>query len=266
MKRALSALVLVGAVGCSPGGTAPPASAPGAAPTPSAATPQPFPSTYPPFPSQPTLIRGGTVMTAAGEVIPNGQVLMVDGKIAAVGATVNAPAGATGGGRHREVRDAGADRHPLAPGRVPEPGRGRALERERGDQPDDARGLGGALGVAAGPGLRARAGGRDHHAADPAGLRQPDRRSERGAQERALAHGAGDEVPGRAVRDEDGVRREPEAGLRKPRRPLHADGQRGRLPRGVHQGAGVQEPLGRVGEERPRPRRRCRPATSGWRR
>jgi imidazolonepropionase-like amidohydrolase len=34
-------------------------------------------------------------MTAAGQVIPNGQVLMVDGKIAAVGATVNAPADAT---------------------------------------------------------------------------------------------------------------------------------------------------------------------------
>ncbi|HEX5724706.1 MAG TPA: amidohydrolase [Longimicrobiaceae bacterium] len=55
----------------------------------------PFPSTYRPLPSVPTLIRGGTVMTAAGEVIPNGQVLMVDGKIAAVGATVDAPAGAT---------------------------------------------------------------------------------------------------------------------------------------------------------------------------
>jgi imidazolonepropionase-like amidohydrolase len=55
----------------------------------------PFPSTYRPFPATATLIRGGTVMTAAGEVIPNGQVLMVDGKIAAVGATVQAPAGAT---------------------------------------------------------------------------------------------------------------------------------------------------------------------------
>jgi imidazolonepropionase-like amidohydrolase len=37
------------------------------------------------FASQPTLIRGGTVMTAAGQVIPNGQVLIVDGRIAAVG-------------------------------------------------------------------------------------------------------------------------------------------------------------------------------------
>ena len=31
-----------------------------------------FPSTYAPFPSAPTLIRGGTVMTAAGEIITGG--------------------------------------------------------------------------------------------------------------------------------------------------------------------------------------------------
>jgi imidazolonepropionase-like amidohydrolase len=94
MKHALSALVLAGAVGCASGGATPPATAPDAAPTAAAETPQPFPSTYAPFPSQSTLIRGGTVMTATGEIIPNGQVLMVDGKIAAVGASVNAPAGA----------------------------------------------------------------------------------------------------------------------------------------------------------------------------
>jgi imidazolonepropionase-like amidohydrolase len=34
-------------------------------------------------------------MTAAGQVIPNGQLLMADGKIVAVGATVDAPAGVT---------------------------------------------------------------------------------------------------------------------------------------------------------------------------
>lgn len=90
MKRALSALLAVAAAGCAQAG-ARPASAPSAQP---AAAPQaPFPSTYKPFPSQATLIRGGTVMTAAGEVIPNGQVLLVDGRIAAVGATVDAPAG-----------------------------------------------------------------------------------------------------------------------------------------------------------------------------
>ncbi len=95
MKRALSALVLAAAAaGCAQGGK--PASAPAPASASQApATPVPFPSTYTPFPSRPTLIRGATVMTAAGEVIPNGQLLMADGKIVAVGATVEAPAGVT---------------------------------------------------------------------------------------------------------------------------------------------------------------------------
>jgi imidazolonepropionase-like amidohydrolase len=54
----------------------------------------PFASTYVPFASPPTLIRGGTVLTAAGEVIPNGSVLLVEGRVAAVGVDVQAPAGA----------------------------------------------------------------------------------------------------------------------------------------------------------------------------
>ncbi|MEW5930197.1 MAG: amidohydrolase [Gemmatimonadota bacterium] len=95
MKRALSALVLAAtAAGCAQGGS--PASAPApAAASRAPAVPAPFPSTYTPFPSRPTLIRGATVMTAAGEIIPGGQLLMADGKIVAVGATVEAPAGVT---------------------------------------------------------------------------------------------------------------------------------------------------------------------------
>jgi len=95
MKRALSALLLAATAACAQGRAAPanqPANQPSPAPRPSA---DPYPSTYRPFPSTPTLIRGGTVMTAAGEVIPNGQVLLVDGRIAAVGATVTAPANVT---------------------------------------------------------------------------------------------------------------------------------------------------------------------------
>jgi imidazolonepropionase-like amidohydrolase len=94
MKRALCALVLAGAAGCT-GQAAPPAAAPSPASQPAAAAAtEAYASTYRPPPSVPTLIRGGTVMTAAGQVIPNGQVLIVDGRIAAVGATVQAPAGA----------------------------------------------------------------------------------------------------------------------------------------------------------------------------
>src|SRR2546426_11585989 len=54
----------------------------------------PFPSTYRPFPSRTTLIRNATIMTAAGPSIKSGSVLLRDGKIIAVGESVNAPADA----------------------------------------------------------------------------------------------------------------------------------------------------------------------------
>ena len=54
----------------------------------------PFPSTYRPFPGRTTLIRNATIMTAAGRSIPNGSVLLREGKIAAVGRSIDAPADA----------------------------------------------------------------------------------------------------------------------------------------------------------------------------
>src|SRR5437870_2851496 len=54
----------------------------------------PFPSTYKPFPRRTTLIRNATIMTAAGPTITNGSVLLRDGKIAAVGTNIVAPADA----------------------------------------------------------------------------------------------------------------------------------------------------------------------------
>jgi imidazolonepropionase-like amidohydrolase len=63
----------------------------GALSTPNA---DPFPSTYRPFPSRPTVIRNATIMTAAGPTLRNAAILMRDGKIVAVGATVDAPADA----------------------------------------------------------------------------------------------------------------------------------------------------------------------------
>jgi len=55
----------------------------------------PFPSTYVPFPSHPTLIKNATIYTAAGPVIRNGSILLRDGKILAVGTSVDAPTDAT---------------------------------------------------------------------------------------------------------------------------------------------------------------------------
>ena len=51
-------------------------------------------SSYEPRPAGPVLIRGGTVMTAAGEEIEGADVLLVNGRIEAVGTRLDVPAGA----------------------------------------------------------------------------------------------------------------------------------------------------------------------------
>jgi imidazolonepropionase-like amidohydrolase len=56
--------------------------------------PNAYQSTYKPFPSRTTLIRNATILTAAGPVIERGSILLQNGKIAAVGQTVTAPADA----------------------------------------------------------------------------------------------------------------------------------------------------------------------------
>lgn len=52
----------------------------------------PFASTYRPLPSRPTALVGATVFTGTGERIENGTVLVRDGKIEAVGASLVPPA------------------------------------------------------------------------------------------------------------------------------------------------------------------------------
>ncbi|CAN5851878.1 hypothetical protein BH18ACI5_BH18ACI5_01910 [soil metagenome] len=61
---------------------------------PAATPPNVYESTYKPLPAQTTVIRNATILTAAGPVIERGSVLLQNGKISAVGATVNAPADA----------------------------------------------------------------------------------------------------------------------------------------------------------------------------
>lgn len=74
--------------------TAPQSQAPTTQATPAPSTPAPYTSTYKALPSGPTLIRGATVLTGTGTRIDNGDVLIVDGKISAVGTQLSAPAGA----------------------------------------------------------------------------------------------------------------------------------------------------------------------------
>ena len=60
------------------------------------ANPDPFPSTYRALPSRPTAIVGANILTATGQEYDGGVVVMVDGKIAAVGPAGTAvPTGAT---------------------------------------------------------------------------------------------------------------------------------------------------------------------------
>ncbi|MEM9233337.1 MAG: hypothetical protein AAGA69_03765, partial [Pseudomonadota bacterium] len=57
----------------------------------------PYPSTYAPYPSTDVVITGATVLTGTGEMIENGVVVLVDGKVSAVGAAgeVSVPDDAT---------------------------------------------------------------------------------------------------------------------------------------------------------------------------
>ena len=55
----------------------------------------PFPSTYRAYPGVPTLVRNVTVYDGEGGRIEGGAVLLADGKVVAVGQSLEAPAGAT---------------------------------------------------------------------------------------------------------------------------------------------------------------------------
>jgi imidazolonepropionase-like amidohydrolase len=57
-------------------------------------TTDPFPSTYHAYPGVPTLITNVTIYDGEGGRIDGGQILLADGKVAALGRDVNAPAGA----------------------------------------------------------------------------------------------------------------------------------------------------------------------------
>ena len=118
------------------------------------------------------------------------------------------------------------------------------------------------------PGFEAALAGRRDLDADPAGLREPDRRARRDGQGRARDDLPGHEVSRRPARTEDGLRREPEARLR-PRRPVpfHAHGQRRGLPPGLCGREGLRGGLEGVREpSSPSTRRTSRKATKTRRR
>ena len=88
---ALAALV---SSGCATLGEPPAEERPSARPAAKAAAKDPYPSTYRPLPSRTTLVRGGTVLTGTGQELAGADVLIQDGRIAAVGEGLAAPQGA----------------------------------------------------------------------------------------------------------------------------------------------------------------------------
>ncbi|HEY6219804.1 MAG TPA: hypothetical protein VIV65_07080, partial [Gemmatimonadaceae bacterium] len=93
-RRTIPLLVVAFGLRAAAQATTPPSTVPPGPGSLSLPNADPFPSTYAPYPSRPTVIRNVTILTAAGPTIRNGAVLLQNGKIAAVGATVNAPADA----------------------------------------------------------------------------------------------------------------------------------------------------------------------------
>jgi imidazolonepropionase-like amidohydrolase len=100
LSTTLGMIVLI--VGCASAGakttspaTAPQSAAPATAQDTSAGIGPQYASTYQRHANRPVLIRNATIMTATGQEIQGGSILLRDGKIVAVGTTVEAPSDAT---------------------------------------------------------------------------------------------------------------------------------------------------------------------------
>ena len=91
MKRVYCLLAAVLLSACATHAAKPAAAAPAAAPPAGTAL---YPSTYQVPASPPTLIRNATVLTGTGARLEHADVLIVAGKISAVGTQLSAPAGA----------------------------------------------------------------------------------------------------------------------------------------------------------------------------
>src|SRR3989442_14275044 len=94
MRRAWSVVLAARAAGCACGGargaSRPTPQATQAAESSSVERAQ-YPSSYSRHPNPPVVIRNATIMTATGQEIANGSLLMKDGKIVAIGKSVDAP-------------------------------------------------------------------------------------------------------------------------------------------------------------------------------
>ncbi len=104
VSSTLLALLLGSLAACA--STAAPAKPPESPPAAEPARPEPvdpnsaYASKYHPLPSEPVLIVNATILTAAGDRIENGSILLRDGKVAAVGTQVDSTGRRHGRGCH----------------------------------------------------------------------------------------------------------------------------------------------------------------------
>jgi imidazolonepropionase-like amidohydrolase len=184
---------------------------------------QPYASTYRPLPRRDTLIHGATVLDGAGRRHDAADVLMRDGQIVAVARSLDVPAGALRvDARGRWVTPGIVDPHSHL-GNFPTPytaeDAGHTDVNEDSD-PNTAQVWSQHSVNVQDPGFAPRARRRRDHAAGHARLDQPVRRSHDRVAQRAGLHGAGHDLSGRALRPEDGLRRDV----------VHAYGDAGRFP------------------------------------
>ena len=137
-----------------------------------AAVLDPYPSTYRAPKGPPILIRSATVLTGTGTRLDAADLLIVEGRISAIGAGLAAPAGAMvieAGGRW--VTPGLIDVHSHL-GVYPSPGVEAHDDGNEVDGTRDGQRVGRALRVAAGPWLCRGASRRYHHPADSARARR----------------------------------------------------------------------------------------------
>lgn len=93
IKQTIAALGALALGACATANASAPRTASSNEPIPTVAE-DPYSSTYRPYGAVPTLITNANIYDGAGNAIMGGQVLMVDGKVAAIGQSVDPPAGA----------------------------------------------------------------------------------------------------------------------------------------------------------------------------
>jgi len=208
----------------------------------------PYPSTYRGLPRQNMAIVGATVLTGAGQKIEGGVVVVTDGRIAAVGgADTPVPAGhQVVDARGRFVTPGIIDIHSHL-GVYPSPGVQGMSDGNEATNPNTAQVWSEHSIWPQDPGFNtARAGGVTTVQILPGSANLF------GGRGVTLRNDAGDEIPQRPLRPEDGLRREPVARLWIAQ-PVarHRHGQCRRLSRGLHRRARLQGQVGQVARGRP---------------